>query len=120
MYTRRHYIRELMDSQLKCVFPDRLAELNTEECPGPEMEITLNGKPKRVPVDIRQPSDPINVGDVEDGFIEALDRKYSGVFSRDYKILEYMSLGYTQAEAGRIFGVSHQRVHQVIKKLRED
>jgi DNA-directed RNA polymerase specialized sigma subunit len=54
----------------------------------------------------------------EDIFISALDAKYSRIYNRDYLMLDFLMLGYTQAEVGRMFGLSQQRVNKIRKKIR--
>jgi DNA-directed RNA polymerase specialized sigma subunit len=91
---------------------------NTADWPGPRITVTLNGRKTYHVVDIASPHEQ-SIENPEDAFIEALDIKYKWVFHRDYRILEYLRMGYTQAEAGSLVGVSQGRVAQIIKKLQE-
>ena len=114
---RRDPMYGLMDRQLRCRVGDQLGLMsNTADWPGPRITVTLNGKKTRHVVDIASPHEQ-SVENPEDAFIEALDIKYKWVFRRDYRILDYLRMGYTQKEAGSLVGVSGRQVRRIIKKL---
>jgi DNA-directed RNA polymerase specialized sigma subunit len=89
---------------------------NTADLPGPRITVTLNGRKTYHVVDIASPQTQ-SIENPEDAFIEALDIKYKWVFERDYRVLEYLRMGYTQAEAGSLVGVTQSTVSRIIKKL---
>lgn len=71
-------------------------------------------------IKLPKPTIPEKHDRIEDIFIYAIDAKYSHVYLRDYKILDYISAGYTQKEVGRMFGLSRRRIGQIIKKMSQE
>lgn len=111
-------IEKCIDWQLRSRFPDQVMEAAKKDLPGPMITVTLPGGEQKYTVDIRRPSATFRPADVEDHMIEALDAKYSHIYDRNYQILEYLALGYTQVEVGLMFNISQPRVNKILKKLR--
>ncbi len=55
---------------------------------------------------------------IEERLVEAMDEVLHHLTNRDYKIFDMHMDGWTQEEIGLTFGITHQRVSQIVKKIR--
>lgn len=54
---------------------------------------------------------------IEDAIIEAIDAKYTLVFRRDYKMMEYLADGFTEREVASFFGVGKGTINRAKRKI---
>jgi len=101
----------VIDWQLRCRWPDSFYNKASD----PDL-----WTPLRYPKQYMHISETVQSGHrtLEDQIIWALDKKYKGIYSNDYTILDYIEAGFTYREVASIFGLSRTKVGKIIKKIK--